>query len=379
MLIPVALLFQVATLTPIMTSDVMVSTRPGAPTPNVRIPGFVVTSRGSLLAFAEGRIGNGDPGDDHPIAMLMSRSTDSGRTWSAPVVILRDSSFDFANPTPLLDRTTGTVWLAFDRFPDRCGSNRDCTTPGNDPTDRATIQTSWVMPSRDDGRTWGAPQLLPKPLRTADGIWWRSAAVGPGSGIQLDAQRDPKRNGRLVIPGRRIGSPDSLGRGTGGEPFTFHSDDHGRTWQLGGVTSGAGANEPEVAELGDGRLLMEARQNSGPHRWRWWSEDGGATWGPPIAGDIPITPVDASLIRLRDNRLAFTGPVGPARTTLGVWLSEDGLRFTLIGVAAPGHAGYSVAQQLPDGTLGIVYEATGDTLIRFVRLALPAPGARHPR
>ncbi|HET9134015.1 MAG TPA: sialidase family protein [Gemmatimonadales bacterium] len=353
-------------------SDVMV--RRGD-TPDIRIPGFTVTSRGTLLVFAEARVDHADPGEPGAIALVVSRSADGGTTWSAPATLARDPRFDFANPTPVVDRTTGAVWLAYDRFPDRCGSNRDCTTPGNDSLDVATHQTVWVRSSTDDGVTWGAAVLLPKPIVTADSIWWRSAAVGPGSGIQLDRQREPSRNGRLVIPARRFGSPSATGRTVGGEPFTFFSDDHGATWHLGGVTRGAAANEPEVVELADGRLLMEGRQNDGPHRWRWWSSDGGATWSAPVAGDIGITPVDASAIRLRDGRVAFTGPIGPGRTNLGLWLSRDGGRtFGVPYLLVRGFAGYSVVQQLPDGTLGVVYEAMPSTMLRFVKVKIPRQG-----
>lgn len=352
-------------------SDVFVGGADGAMgTPDVRIPGFAVTARGTLLVFVEGRIGPSDPGAANPIALLLKRSTDGGQSWSAPIVIERDPRFDFANPTPVVDQVTGTIWLAYDRFPDRCGSNADCNTPGNDSLDTTITQTVWVRPSTDDGRTWGPRMLLPKPTATPDGVWWRSATVGPGSGIQLDRQRDPARNGRLMIPARRIGSLGSDGRGVGGEPFTFWSDDHGATWHLGGITNGAGANEPEVVELTDGRLLMDGRQNEGNHRWRWWSEDGGATWSPPVPGDITVTPVDASLIRLDDGHLAFTAPIGPGRQDLGLWLSHDGGRtFPVARRLVAGTAAYSVVQQLPNGDLGVVYEATGSTIIRYLRVA----------
>src|SRR4051794_10450406 len=45
-----------------------------------RIPGIVVTSRGSVLAYSEAR--KSDRGDWNTIDIVMRRSTDGGRTWS---------------------------------------------------------------------------------------------------------------------------------------------------------------------------------------------------------------------------------------------------------------------------------------------------------
>ncbi len=350
-----------------LVTDVFVTGRDGAP--NVRIPGMTVTAKGTILAFAEGRPNDIDPGAPGAISLLMRRSTDGGRSWQPIVTLKSDPRFDYANPVALLDRTTGTVWLAYDRFPDACGSNADCNLPGNDPEDTARTQTVWVISSADDGVMWSEPMLLPKPVVTGDGVWWRSATVGPGSGIQLTKQRDAKLNGRLVIPGRRIGSRTEGGAGTGGEPFIFYSDDHGKSWKLGGVTAGAGANEPEVVELQDGRLMMDGRQNTGNHRYRWWSEDGGMTWSNPSPGDITLTPVDASLIRLRDGRLAFTAPIGPGRANLGLWIGDtDGKSFKLNKRLSEGFAAYSVVAELADGELGVLYEATGADRIVFLRV-----------
>ena len=46
-----------------------------------RIPALLVTAKGSVLALGEGRkTGAGDHGD---VDLVLKRSTDGGRTWSA--------------------------------------------------------------------------------------------------------------------------------------------------------------------------------------------------------------------------------------------------------------------------------------------------------
>jgi sialidase-1 len=67
-----------------------------------RIPSVILTPRGSLIAFAEGRRGGaGDAGD---IDLVSRRSEDGGRTWS-PVVVLGDNGPNtFGNPCPVVDR-----------------------------------------------------------------------------------------------------------------------------------------------------------------------------------------------------------------------------------------------------------------------------------
>ena len=91
-----------------------------------RIPGMIVAQDGSILAFAEGRRGDGyDPRRDEnaPIDLVMRRSTDNGQTWK-PIVVI-DSGFrpngdlvDFGDPTPVLDVETKTVFLFYGQWPD---------------------------------------------------------------------------------------------------------------------------------------------------------------------------------------------------------------------------------------------------------------------
>src|SRR5687768_3537968 len=74
-----------------------------------RIPAIIRAVNGTLLAFAEGRkSGGGDAGD---IDLLLKRSTDNGRTWSQIQVVWDDGTNTCGNPCPVVDASTGTVWL----------------------------------------------------------------------------------------------------------------------------------------------------------------------------------------------------------------------------------------------------------------------------
>lgn len=344
-----------------------------------RIPGMVVAQDGAILLFAEGRRGDGsDPRRDKsaPIDLVMRRSTDNGHTWEPMVVI--DSGFrpngdlvDFADPTPVVDATTGTVFLFYGQWPDlgpRYPAYGQSTAPedGN--------QILWVRSSGDNGKTWSDRRQLvypDEPNETSDGAYWRYVEPGPGSGIQLTWQDRQSRSGRLVIPAKRAASSTPDGPVTV-EPLVYYSDDHGKSWQLGNVTSGPDANESEVVELADGRVLLDGRQNSGKFRRRHVSTDGGVTWGPDNPDKIPLTPVDGSLVRYsakrvgedRD-RLLFTAPRGEGglnRNNIAVWTSHDeGKTFVNPVQFNRGFAAYSVVQRLADGTIGLAVEtASGD-------------------
>lgn len=368
-------------------SDVFVGGQEGPlGTPNYRIPGMIVTGNGTLLAFTEGRRGASDPGAPNPIDLFMKRSTDGGRIWSPLTIIDRDSLADFANPTPMYDAVTNTAFIVYDQFPDRCGSNEDCVQPGNDPDPTSKNQVVWYRTSADHGVTWSPRTQILKPVKSADGMSWNSGAVGPGSGIQLRWQKNTAHNGRLIIPARRRAAEKAGGPLSALEPFVYYSDDHGQTWHVSAVTPGPSGNESEVAELTDGTLLFDARQDTGTVRRRHVSTDGGVSWGPDLAGDPIITPVDASLVRYsakRDghdaDRVLFSAPSGDppgsgnGRRNISVWISYDeGRTYPVRTVVAGDHGGYSVLAKLPNGVIGLLYEATGSTIIRFVALDLAA-------
>ena len=364
-----------------------------------RIPGMIVAQDGSILLFAEGRRGDGsDPrrDEDAPIDLVLRRSTDAGETWEPLVVI--ESGFrpngvlaDFADPTPVLDESTGEVFLLYGQWPD---VGPRTVSHGQDPDSADGNQVVWVRSSTDHGRTWSDRRqvLYPdEPDETADGLYWRQAEPGPGSGIQLRWQdQDSGANGRLLIPAKRSGSETPDGPASV-RPFTYYSDDHGASWHVGHITPGPDANEDEIVELTDGTVLLDGRQNSGNYRRRHRSTDGGITWSPDRPDSIPITPVDGSMIRYSairagDDRdvILFSGPRGEDglnRNNITVWTSYDeGQSFSNPVTFNQGFAAYSVLQRLADGTIGLAVETSnesGDNYgeIRFYRFGLAHLGA----
>lgn len=341
-----------------------------------RIPGMVVAADGTILAFAEGRRGDGDDprrDENAPIDIVLRRSVDQGETWSPLTVV--DTGFrpdgsqvDFGDPTPVVDRGTGTIFLFYGQFPD---VGPIYPTVGQDPGATSGNHVIWVRSSLDHGETWSERQQVvypDEPDETSDGLYWRHAEPGPGSGIQLRWQTDAARNGRLVIPARRAGSKSPEGPVTV-EPLVYYSDDQGTTWQVGEPTAGPEANESEVVELIDGRVLLDGRQSEGKFRRRHHSVDGGQTWGPDQPSQIPVTRVDASLARFsakregdEENSLLWTAPRGRdglTRDRLTLWFSTDeGKSFGRPVVINEGFAAYSVAARLSDGTIGILAETS---------------------
>src|SRR5262245_25307190 len=74
-----------------------------------RIPAVIRAANGTLLAFCEGRkTGGGDSGN---IDLLLKRSSDGGRTWSRTGVVWDDADNTCGNPCPVLDESTGRLWL----------------------------------------------------------------------------------------------------------------------------------------------------------------------------------------------------------------------------------------------------------------------------
>ena len=320
-----------------------------------RIPAIETAADGSLLAIAEARKYNlEDPGfGKQDIDLVARRSTDKGQTWP-PMVVVEDPGelWSAANPTTVVDRQTGRVWL----FYLQCKPERNTFTarPGTDDS-RVLARTS-----DDHGVTWSDPMDLTSASRDMGDATWHITVIGPGGAIQ-------DHLGRLLLPAWKY------------EPyrvFTLYSDDHGATWKRGQLVPGdQGLNESQLVELADGRILLDMRQmEGGTHRWMSVSRDRGETWSQPYPGNA-VSPVACAVERFpariapgEDERILWTGPKGPDRQTLVLRISDDqGQTFGHERILAEQPAAYSDLTVLSDGTIGCLWERGEYKFITFTR------------
>ena len=68
-----------------------------------RIPAIVKAKNGELLAFCEGRVNGGS--DFGNIKIVLKRSNDDGKTWSALQIVASNDTLQAGNPAPVVDLT----------------------------------------------------------------------------------------------------------------------------------------------------------------------------------------------------------------------------------------------------------------------------------
>lgn len=313
-----------------------------------RIPAMVVTTNKTVLAFCEGR--KNSRSDTGNIDMLLKRSTDGGKTWNAQQVVWADDDNVCGNPAPVVDEKTGTIWLSMTW-------NR-----GDDHEKEIGLGTSkdtrrvYVTHSDDDGVTWSKPEEITKAVKKPE---WRWYATGPGNGIQLSRG---KYAGRLVIPCNH-NEPNGKGQVVS-RSHVIYSDDHGKTWQLGG-SEDEKTNESTIAELSDGTLLHNMRAYHDKHRRAVaTSNDGGTTWSKVKLDEALIEPVcQGNLLRGTfaseggRSRLLFSNPASEKREKLTVRVSYDeGATWPVSKELHAGPAAYSCLAILPDKMVGDLFE-----------------------
>ena len=313
-----------------------------------RIPSIITTDSGVVLAFAEGR--KNSSSDSGDIDLVLKRSIDGGKTWGDLIIIRDDSTNVCGNPSPVIDRKTGKIFLL------------STWNRGDDTESEIINMTSvdtrrvYVMNSIDEGLSWSKPIEITDKVKKPNWTWY---ATGPVHGIQI---REGSKKGRMIIPCDHIEANTKKYYS-----HIIYSDDGGSSWNIGGTTPQDQVNECSVAEIGKGKLILNMRNydRTQMNRKISISNDYGESWGDIYDDKALVEPIcQASILRYSfkgygRNDLLFINPADKnKRLNMTLRLSND-LGRTWKGefILHEGPSAYSDITKLRNGNVGCLFEA----------------------
>lgn len=295
-----------------------------------RIPSLLLTKKGTLIAAVNARLST--DGDSAHSRTAFRRSSDMGRTWSP--ITMNFPKFHGTQDTALVqDRETGRIFgLMIHKH------------------EKGKL---YLIHSDDDGLTWSKPDNIGRHFRKQD---MKLLCPGPGTGLQT-------ADGALVYSfytsyAVKKGEPK---RPT--ESFMIYSNDHGQSWQSGGLIS-AHATETQIAESLGGGLIAICRSNGqkgrmknffNPKTKRWYEAKPDLTF--------PMTSCQGSLISFKDKATGkhCTVYVTPTkgRNQGTAFLSFDGGQsWSYSRKINEGYFAYSSMTLLPSNEIALIYEGS---------------------
>lgn len=300
-------------------------------------PSFVITSKGTLLVFCQGRLFGG--ADNDPKVILMNRSNDYGQTWQGVEVLSAPINFFAISPyTVLIDGHEKISFLTcvglkvtkkiyrndLTEIKNETGINIDQVGP-----DKAAVLVKYT--SIDDGQSWEMEYLNDKktPLyKNYNGY----IPVFMNTIGQVHQIPEGPYKGRMVLaapiyataPGDSISdnfrNHKCVGSGI------IYSDDQGDSWQMDDFIKDYIGNEASAVSINNGNEILMIRRMNNPDRYEehniqeiinpspeqriaHLSKDGGKTWSDPYLLDISEVKCHGTLARV-NNRLYFSIPAG---------------------------------------------------------------------
>ncbi|MGN6530847.1 MAG: sialidase family protein, partial [Ginsengibacter sp.] len=336
-----------------------------------RIPAIIKARNGDLLAFCEGRVnGSGDFGD---IKIVLKRSRDDGKTWSALQVVASNDTLQAGNPAPVVDLTDprfpqGRIFLFYNT-----GNGHEMELRKGKGHRDVFYKTSI-----DNGNTWSEPTDITLQANRINQpqinpLWnfkedWRTYANTPGHAMQFE---EGEYKGRIYVAANHsAGDPKPELKDY--QAHGYFTDDHGATFHLSETVPFEGSNESTAAELSNNSLMMNSRNQTAKYRIVSLSKDGGENWDTTFVDhNLPDPICEGSLLNIGTKHgkfvLAFCNNDDKNRRhclTLRISFDE-GKTWKKKFLIDPKNTGYSDIVKITKKKIGVLYEADGYKEIRF--------------
>lgn len=157
-------------------------------------PVITKAPNGDLLAVADVRYNSAAELGSHQVDIALSRSTDKGVTWTAPVIILKgdsatDAGFGYSSPSVAVDKANGLIKILV-------SGGKKAIGDGN--------KNLYLLTSTDNGATWSTPKAITVLWEMSEkGQSYSYLASMTGKGLVLENQPEESfYGGSTVFPVR---------------------------------------------------------------------------------------------------------------------------------------------------------------------------------